>query len=175
MSYTYSINFERKRKYFYNFLLMALFIDFLIVCLIAFTYNLSLNISMKVFFILFLLTLIFYIIPLVFLYINYMRYNKDSRLMIENSLMKFSSKRREIDFSITDVAYISIHMSVTLFEKRIRWFFWDELFYYKIHLENGSPILISCFLCDDLLKHFPNVEIQRKKQFFPRVLVPPLR
>ncbi len=170
MSYTYSINFESRRKYFYNFLFMALFTDFLIIGLITFVYKLSFDIWMKILLMLFLWTLIIYILPLIFLHINYMRYNKGSKLMIEDTLVKFYFKRRKIDFSITDVTYISINMSVTLFEKRIRWFFWDELFYYKIHLKNGSSILITCFLCDDLLKHFPNVEIRRKKQIFPKVL-----
>ncbi|MEO0525906.1 MAG: hypothetical protein AAFZ89_01700 [Bacteroidota bacterium] len=172
----YQIDFQKKRKYFYNFLLMGSIVDILIIASVAYFYKLSFSLSLKVFLGVVLLTFIIYILPLLLLYKNYLKYTGDSKLKIsddyQNPSFEFDFKWNTFFFKIEDISNIEVHMSYTMFEKRMRWFFWDELFYYVVFLKNGNSFIISCLICDDLLKYFPNVKVQRKKRLFPIILTP---
>ncbi len=136
-----------------------------------FIYKLPFEVMVKIFLGIFLLTFLFYLLPLILLYLNYLKYNRKSKLVIneneEKSLVTFSFQDSETTFSSSEIKKIKIHLSFPLYNKRMRWFFWDELFYYEIILNTNKTIFISCLLCDDLSKHFLSTKIERKKRIMP--------
>jgi len=174
MIYKYNIDNKTKRKYFFNFIRSMLIIDFVIILTIFFIYKLSYENIMKIFLVLFFFTFIFYLLPLILLYLNYLKYNKKSELIIneDNSLNTFSFNDIKTTFLTSEIKEIRVHLSFPLFDKRMRWFYWDELFYYELILNNNTNIFISCLLCDDLSKHFPTAKILRKKRVIPIIRVP---
>ncbi|GEM_PF-5845437 len=169
MIFKYSIDNRKRRKYFFNNIILVLIIDITITALMHFIYNLSFVVMIKTFLVLFVLTFLFYLLPLIILYLNYLKNNRSSKLIInqDNSLITFSFQNIETTFLFSDVKKIKVNLSFPLFDKRMRWFFWDELFYYELILNTNSSIFISCLLCNDLPKSLPSVEIQRIKRVIP--------
>lgn len=167
---TYSLDSQRKRKYFYRFVTIILLVDIGIVLIVG--YNNQLDNAKFINLLIGLLgfTFIFYLLPLLILYYNYMNTNKDHVLIVkEDSKMIYTDEIQKKEFLISDVKSLEIHLSKTAFEKRMKWFFWDELFYYKINLKGGDTLIISCLMSEDLHKYFSGNQINKIKRLFPIV------
>lgn len=110
---------------------------------------------------------IFYLVPLVFIHFSYYKTNKNSILTISEKRFLFSEKNELIEFGLNEIKKVVFNLSYTLYDRRFRWFFWDEYFYAQIYLKNGKNIFITCLLCDELETIIPLKLIRRKKRIFP--------
>jgi hypothetical protein len=109
-------------------------------------------------------------IPLVILYFNYKRYNKDLILKISpNSRYELTKSSEYIEFYKEDIEHIEFILSYAVFDKRASFLLWDSYFYVKIVLKNSQHVYITCIVCDDLSLYFPESIIKRRKIFFPYI------
>lgn len=112
---------------------------------------------------------IFYFIPFIIISINYFLYSKKNELKYNKD--KFILKRlgKTTFFSIEDIEKVEYNCSYSLYYKRPRFFFWDEFFYYKIILNSGKKIIITCLNVNNLEGVVPEKNIIRKKSFLPLI------
>ena len=165
---TYSLDTRRKRKYFYRFVTIILLVDIGIVLIVG--NNNQLNNFKLINLLIGLLgfTLVFYLLPLIILYFNYLNTNKKDVLIVgEDSKIVYTNENQKKEFLISDVKSLEIHLSKTAYEKRMRWFFWDELFYHKLILKGGDSLIVSCLMSDDLHQYFSRNQMKRVKRLFP--------
>ena len=168
----HKIDFKSKREYFYNFVISYFLINIILTTIFYFFHNASFLIFIKVLLSVFLFTSIFYLIPLIVIFRNYMKYNEHLELIIEDSDSYSVNLKNNLTETLTplmesDIKLINSNLSYTLYDNRLRWFYWDELFYYELVLKTNERIFISCLLCDDIFEHIPNVKNQRIKRIFP--------
>ncbi len=165
---TYSIDYQKKRKYFYRFLIIIFLVDFGIALIIGNKDQLDDNKLLSLLIGLLGFTFVFYLFPLIIIYFNYLNRNKNYVLTVVNdSKMIYTDKRNRKEFLISDVKCLEMHLSKTVFENRMRWFFWDELFYYKVLLKKGDILIISCLLSDNIHQYFSKSQIKKVKRLFP--------
>ena len=172
----YKVDFKSKKKYFYNFIKYSFLVIIILSTIFYLFYKPSFEIFVKVFFSVFLFTSIFYLIPLIVLFRNYLKHNEHLELYIEdNGDFKLIQKNKLTDSKKSlvesDINLINLNLSHTLYDKRMRLLYWDELFYYEIVLKTKEKIYISCLLCDELIEHFPNVKNNRIKRIFPNIKI----
>lgn len=117
---------------------------------------------------LFLFTSFFYLLPHLILVINYGFGAKGGVLTAyENGIdFNYTSNSKDIPFSIDEILSIEVHLSVTGYEQRFKWFFWDELFYYKVILKGGAELFIPCVVCDKL-EDMIDFNFNRIKRLYP--------
>ena len=168
LAMTYTVDTEKKKRYFYRFFIIILLVDIVIALIAANRNQLDNDKFVVVLFGMLAFTFIFYLGPLLILYINYLNANKRDILVITEDLkMILINDKSEQEFHLSDVQYLEFHLSKTAYEKRMKWFFWDELFYYRMILKNGNTVIISCLLSDDIHKHFSDTKIRRVMRLFP--------
>jgi len=170
MENKFSLDSIKNKKYFYRPLIIILLFDILGFVFIIFYKKMDLQTSMIVFLGIILFSLVFYLIPLMLLFTNHTKNNKDFQLSIiendENNIFKFTNKNDRITFSESDVKKIVLHLTPPVYDDRTRWFFWDDYFYTKI-ITNENELKISCLLCDDFSKYISKEKIIKEKTFFP--------
>lgn len=160
-----SVDLKKKKKYYYNFLFKYLLINILTLIFLSCFFE-STHI-LKVSFGLFGITSIWFVFPLLILYLNYMKYNKNDELIIRNGIeLTLYDRKNKQSFRLNDIEVIEIHLPITLYQKRTTWLYWDELFYYNIIFKNGNTYPISCLLCD-FIDDLPKYRFQKIKRFFP--------
>jgi len=145
-------------------------LDILIILIFSFNNHLNQLILLALF--VFVISFVFYIGPLLFLFFNYYKENKDVKLLISNDSSADSSGSNEdsiIELSQSNILKIEKHLSYPSYDERMHWFFWDELFYYKIRFEDSTEVYVSCLLCDSLEVHFQNVPFEKVKRWFPSI------
>ncbi|SDY05643.1 hypothetical protein SAMN05444411_1168 [Lutibacter oricola] len=172
----YKIDFDRKRKYFYNFLIYMFLIGISLPIIFYLIFDLSISVTIKMCLSFFLFTSVFYLIPLIVLFKNYTKHNKHFELIIEENEKylinrKNTNLKSKINLPDSEIKIINSNLSYSLFDNRIRLLFWDELFYNELILKNNERIYISCLLCDELIEHFPNVKNNRIKRIFPNIKI----
>lgn len=171
-----SIEFKNNyNKFFLVPMLFCVFIDFILTVGMYFMVgDLSFNKSFKIFSYAFLFSALLYKIPLIIIFLNHYFQNKG----IEFSVIK---ENGEIDFELNlpkakttilynDIMNIECYLSFPRFDQRMSWLFWDNYFYYKIVLNNGETIPISCLKCEKLFEHIPVDKRIRNKSFYPIIL-----
>tara|TARA_A100000171_G_C2056986_1_gene108004 strand:+ start:92 stop:667 length:576 start_codon:yes stop_codon:yes gene_type:complete len=171
----YSIDSKDREKLLIKPLFKILFIDLAVIIFIGIIYEFDFKVILWPLIGIFSFTLIFYILPLVLLYRNYLKYNSCCELIFdfnkdETINIRFSSSNKEITFNEADILKINSNLSFTEYDKRMAWFFWDYLFFYnELVLSNNERIIISSLLCDKLLIHLNNTKINRVRRFFPMI------
>lgn len=170
----YKINlFNALGRYFIVRPIVLIFIiEILIVFSIKWYYNISQDKFWNLFIGSFSFTFIFYLGPLLILIFNYILKNKRASLKIHfdkdiPDKIEYLSRGRNIHFKVEDIQNIEWNMSITSYENRYKWFFWDEYFYYKIILKDGSQIFVPCILCDSIDEIFENNNLKKIKRYYP--------
>lgn len=166
MIYNHS-NLPNSKTYFYRAILFCLLIEVAIFLLLL--YQTDLKIALKVTLGAFIWSLIFYIIPLIIIHINYHEINNNAFLRINEEQFAFSKDDYFIEFNHEEIKKVDLILSYPLYEKRFRWFFWDEYFYAIIHLKNGESLTVTCLIFDQLEELLPQNLIIRKKRIFPLI------
>jgi len=162
-------NLPYKKVYLYRFIGLILSIDFILILVLS---SVSKTDALfKTIFVLLVWSLIFYMIPLLVLYFNYSRANKNSVLKLENDsiIFKKAPNAEQVEFKLTDIDYVELNLSLPLYENRWRLFFWDEYYYSYVVLKNGDSLVITCLLFDNLESLLPLNLIKKRKRFFPLV------
>ena len=172
----YKVDFKSKKKYFYNFFKYLFSIIILLSTVFYLLFKPSFEIFIKVFLSVFLFSSIFYLIPLILLFRNYLKYNEHLELVLGNNdkyILNLKNKLTDSKISLleSNIKSINLNLSHTLYDKRMRLLYWDELFYYEIILKTNEKIFISCLLCDELIEYFPNVKNNRIKRIFPNIKI----
>ena len=80
--------------------------------------------------------------------------------------IKHFKKPETLEFDFEKILYIEKHVSITNYENRFRWFFWDDFFYYIIVLKSGIEIFVPCILCDNL-EEVLSKDFKKIKRFYP--------
>jgi hypothetical protein len=160
-------NLPNSKVYFYRALLFCFIID--IGIFIFALYQNNLNIAIKVMAGVSIWSLCVYIIPLIYIHFNYYIENKNSILKLTENGISISRKNDLVVFEFNEIKKVEFNFSYTLYDKRFRWFFWDEYFYAEVHLKNGENLIITCLLFDQLETIIPLKLIKRKKRIFPYI------
>ena len=160
-------NLPNSKIYFYRALLFCtiIYIGIFIFAL----YQNNLNIAIKVMAVVSIWSLTVYIIPLIYIQLNYYKKNKNSVLKINEKGISISRKNDLVKFEFSEIQKVEFNFSYPLYDKRFRWFFWDEYFYAEIHLKKGENLIITCLLFDKLETIIPSKLIKRKKRIFPYI------
>lgn len=161
------INLPNRKVYLLRFVLIITIIASAIILFLLFTTRTYVFTTSVL--VLLVWTLIFYLIPLLILYFNYKKVNKDSVLIIKDEFISFENKSSQEIFTVNEIEFIELNMSIPLYNKRIRLFFWDEYYYALIKLKNGEILFVTCLLCDKLEEFFPEELFLRKERLFPLV------
>ena len=114
-------------------------------------------------------SLSFYIIPLFYIHFNYYKKNRNNILKINENGISISQQNDLVEFKFSEIKKVEFNFSYPLYDKRFRWFFWDEYFYAEVHLKNGKNLIITCLLFDKLEAIIPSNLIKRKKRIFPYI------
>lgn len=167
----YKLNEGNKHIYFYRFVYTILIIDFVLIVIFSSINGYDAMNTIKLIIGTLLFTILFYLGPLVYLFFNYTKSNKNQEFQfIDNSelVIKIGKLKKTISFS--DIKRLEIHVSKTAFENRMKWFFWDELFYYKLVLKNEEKIIITCYVGNDIEKYFKPKKIKKIERIFPKIV-----
>jgi len=146
---------------------MILGVFIVLTSIIAFTT--SLNVFFKIIQIVVLWILVLYLIPLLILYFNYSKVNKNNVFIFDKESIIFNDGVNKNNFKLEDIECIELNLSIPLYNKRYRLFFWDEYFYALLKLKNGKKLYITCLLCDELEKFIPKHLFKRKERIFPLI------
>ena len=84
------------------------------------------------------------------------------------NLFEFKSPSEKIQFTENDIIKCEVNLPPPIFDKRMSFLFWDEYFFYKIHLQNRT-LNVSCLICNDLEKYIQKVKIKKIKNYFPLI------
>ena len=160
-------NLPNSKIYFYRALLFCLII-YIAIFIFALNQN-NLNIAIKVMAGVSIWSLSFYVIPLIYIHFNYYRKNRNSILKINENGISISRKNDLVEFEFSEIKKVEFNFSYPLYDKRFRWFFWDEYFYAEVFLKNGENLIITCLLFDKLETIIPSKLIKRKKRIFPYI------
>lgn len=106
------------------------------------------------------------ILPLLLLFFNYSKENKNSSLVVDNGLFEFSKNKQQTKFISSNIDEVEVNISMTLFYNKQTFFLWDEYYYYVIKLKDGRNITITCLLCNDLENYIPSELFKKKKRAF---------
>lgn len=160
-----------KQIYFYRSLFLILVIDIFLVIIFSNINNFNgLKLAKLIISVLFF-TMLFYLGPLIYLFLTYTRRNRNQVFEFTNNseiVIKSGELIEKIPFS--KIKNLEIHLSKTSYENRMKWLFWDELFYYQIVLKNGKKFVITCFVGDDIEKFFSKRKIKKIKRIFPNII-----
>lgn len=155
-----------KKVYLYRPLLLMGGITILILIIGLFKTG---EISLVALLILMLFSIIFFLVPILILYFNYKKFNKDMALHIANHHMTVETSSRKSTFEPKDIDYVEFNLSFSLYTNRWRLFFWDEYYYALIKLKNGEMLVITCLLCDELVHLLPTELVKKRRRIFPLV------
>ncbi len=165
------INLPNRKIYLLRFILIISIIASAIILFLLFTTTTHVFTTSVL--VLLIWTLIFYLIPLLILYFNYKKVNKDSVLIIRDESISLEDKSTQETFTVNEIEFIELNMSIPLYNKRIRLFFWDEYYYALIKLKNGKILFVTCLLCDKLEEFLPEELFLRKERMFPIIVDTP--
>lgn len=159
-------NLPNKKIYLYRSILFMILISMLIP---LFGILKSREISLVALVVMLIWTSALYLMPMLVLYFNYRKFNKDVVLKTKNASIVFEDKLKKRMFTFNEVAYIEFNLSYPLYENRWRLFFWDEYYYALIKLKSGEKFIITCLLCDELKEMIPASLIRKRRRVFPLV------
>ncbi|PTX60220.1 hypothetical protein C8N46_107227 [Kordia periserrulae] len=153
-------------------ILFITLIDFGVIFCVKMYYDMTVDQIKVVVFGLLLLSFIFYLLPLIILLLNYFIKNKGASIKIiysNNSVCRaeYSRAGKKVEFNTAEINKIECNFSVTSFENRMKFFFWDEYFYYVIILKDNSRVFIPCILCDQIEEIFTSIKFIRIRRYFP--------
>lgn len=116
----------------------------------------------------FYFTVIFF--PIISLYNNYLKYNKETVLIINKEFIVIN--KRKID--ISEIKKVNIYANATYLKGQGSKFPHQEVFYYmKIQLQDDSKFIITSLLGHNIYnvfrKEYPNLKFIENKQFIPFV------
>ena len=117
------------------------------------------------------LSILVYLIPFLVIYCNHSRYNKHSVFEIVNQgkqgVYNYTDKNQEITFTDDDIEKAEVILSTQFFRKRSRQLPWHKIFFTVFTLKNGSRIVISSLIFEDISYlhsttiHFPKTGFTR--------------
>lgn len=118
-------------------------------------------------FMLLLFLMFFLFVPLIIFYYNYSKINKGAIFILDSSqeIYEYQKENERILFKKQDIDKVEVHFSIPSYHKRIVWIFWQHFFYSRIKLKNGKNVIVTCLMCDNLIDHFNEDMIVRKKSF----------
>ncbi len=154
-------------------LLLILIIDVSVVYLISMVHSLDKEKAYIVILGTIIFTAIFYLFPLLILILNYIIKNNKHQLVFNynsnNELIEIHYKKRgrKLSFKPNDIKVIESNLSITGYENRYKWFFWDEYFYQKLILNTGVEIFIPCILFDNFNEVVANKKHKKIRRSFP--------
>tara|TARA_R100000306_G_scaffold61690_3_gene65042 strand:- start:1753 stop:2292 length:540 start_codon:yes stop_codon:yes gene_type:complete len=175
LNQTYKIDFKSIKKHLISPLIKILVIDLVVVTILAFSYKVDYETIAVLIVGLIGCSGVFFIIPLIFLYYNYMRCNNNCELHFvyngtEPLQLKYLSPDKTYTFHEDQISKIKSNLSYTEYENRMSWFFWDYLYSYnELILVNGSNIIISSLLCDRLFIHLKENKVEKIKRILPKI------
>lgn len=140
-------------KYFYSILGQFLILSFVVFVFIFYKYNYSFELiseSIETTLIAMAFTSPFFIIPLLILFLNYWYYNKNSTLEVRENVFFYKDKKRDVRFYIADIKQVTMHMNYVRLQKFPGIFFWNQYFYSKFELNDGTIFFITCLLNDEI-------------------------
>lgn len=164
----YKISKASRLKYFIVPMIVQLIITLTLVVINLYTSN---NVGSDRFveslFMLLLFLMFFLFVPLIIFYYNYSKINKGATFIIDSSqeIYEYQKENERILFKKQDIDKIEVHVSIPSYHNRIIWLFWQDFFYSSIQLKNGKNVIITCLMCDNLIDHFDEDMIVRKKSF----------
>lgn len=114
-----------------------------------------------------ILSLIF-IIPTLFLHIQYYVYSCQDRLEVTQDGFKYKHKNMKMSFKLKDIKQVASYKTKPLIEKRNPWLPWDSYNFTELILKDGQTIIITCYLVDQPeFDTSEGTEIHIKEVFFP--------
>lgn len=142
----------------------------LVSSICGFFIDYAFDVALSMFLILILIFGIMFMFPLIYLYVDYKKNDKNLYFdVIKYNDFIYKKEFREIKFSGNDILKCEAFLTYSIYEGRIRWLFWDEYFYYKVSLKNGETLIITCLTFDKLESYLSKNLIHKKKVYFPYI------
>ncbi|MHA7057059.1 hypothetical protein ACWGOQ_0007560 [Aquimarina sp. M1] len=113
-----------------------------------------------------------YLLPLLILFFNYRKKNRNISLKIENHNIHYYNNKENLNsftFRVESIDKVVFNQSFPLYYNNVRLFFWDEYYYALVRLKNGEKIVVTCLLCDEFEKFIPSHLIVEKRRLFPLI------
>ena len=156
---------KQVRKLLYIPMLKAL-TSFLIVCAVYFLFaQPQISSAIFVLSIGFLYATLFYIAPILALYLTHRKSCKGKSLSVEGNKIKVSLNNANYIWP-EDFNEATVYQTFAKFNNRFDWSLWGEYAYIVLFGKNGEKIILSLLL-DERLEA---INLKRKKKFFP---IPP--
>ena len=111
-------------------------------------------------------------VPCLIIHTQYLKYNKDVKLMINkfNRVMTISYRDSTHSFSFEDIKRVEVSMMANLYNGAKKGFFvWEGYTYAVIGTEGGERFLITRLLINDPISFFKDLGllVTKKKIYFP--------
>lgn len=116
------------------------------------------------------------LVPQAILHLEYYIVNKGGELIVDepNSRLIYNSKSKKINLSLIDISKIEKYQSIIKENDPLPKFGlpWNDAdyFYYKLFINDGGVIFITCLLVDDI-SMFETKESKTYNVFFPSIRV----
>ena len=112
------------------------------------------------------------LIPCLIIHTQYLKYNKDVKLIIDksNRIMTISYRDATHSFSFDDIKYVQISMMANLYRGAKKGLVvWEGYTYAAIVTEGGERFIITRLLINDLMTFFKDLGliVIKKKIYFP--------
>lgn len=148
----------------------------LIIYLIIFITILYYTFSVKYMAVICILALGIFIIPTLYIHVNYFKYVKDKILFLEEEHIKIQSLETNIItvFNLSEINKIKLFMSGTRIARiGSKTFAFEDYYYFEIELDNEKIIINSLYdnYIDDVLKQkYPSIEIEVINTYYPLIV-----
>ena len=164
----FSITKESKSKYLYKPLIIAFVIDIIVVIGMTNYYDESFSTALFFFIIIIIFHSILITIPLVILYSNYFKNDKNISFSIINEGESFIYQNKNIEIRILkdDIEKVIFYLSPGLYRNGLTWLYWDDFFYSEI-VTNNKTFRVSCLVIDTLKEFIEKEKIERRLIYFP--------
>lgn len=158
-----------RKKYLYKYLLGIILFFFLIF---IYLYSVNDGVFLRAFYptiIAFLISSIFFLIPLLVLFFNYYFYNKDSIFEIRDNVFYYEEKGKINEFNISELEKVTMNVTSSRESSFPSFFFWHQYFYSHFELKSGESIFITCLLNDDIENIIPSKLLKKQIRIIPLV------
>lgn len=157
----------------YNHLKMLL--DLIVMTLLYFSFIFYFfNITDKTIIYLSIPYVVIFILPVIYIHLNYYIHDKNVIINIESLKMTLIKKDVLFNIHMENIYEIEFHMSANKIKNSgLRHLPFEDYYYGKIKLKDGNIIVITCLLSkkiDKIFKeHFKNIPITEIKSFYPLI------
>ncbi len=162
----FKINKDKIRRYLYYHIIVAILMTILIVLVVLYVRR-SYDFFWSILIFALSWQFLLFLLPLSFLYSNYINYNKGMTLYIRKDEFTLKKGEKIITFSTDEIHKIKIFKSFNNFYNRsVRVALESNYYFTRIFLNNKMEIIITHLLCERIDKFLPKDKITTEPIFY---------